>query len=161
MQLALAQLGTFAWAIANAPNTDAPPISDDESRPHRPHIVIILGDDVGWANAGWHNPNTLTPRMDALVSGHAVELDPDSPRYAYVYGVGLFGDGDTERGLEVLRTAHERSPGDVELLTALAAFNRDLGRLREAIEWAGKLVAVDPSNPAYRQQLADLESLGR
>lgn len=75
MQLALAQLGTFAWAIANAPHTDAPPISDDESRPHRPHIVIILGDDVGWANAGWHNPNTLTPRMDALVSGHAVELD--------------------------------------------------------------------------------------
>ena len=54
MQLALAQLGTFAWAspIASTPLSGAPPLSDDESRPHRPHVVIILGDDVGWANAG-------------------------------------------------------------------------------------------------------------
>ena len=35
------------------------------------HIVAILADDFGWADAGWHGLDgphqSVTPRMDALV----------------------------------------------------------------------------------------------
>ena len=37
----------------------------------KPHIVMLLVDDFGWANAGWHrgagSPEVRTPTMDALV----------------------------------------------------------------------------------------------
>ena len=39
-----------------------------------PNLFLIVGDDMGWANAGWHNNRTLTPNMDALVAD-GVELD--------------------------------------------------------------------------------------
>ena len=44
----------------------------------KPHIVMLLVDDFGWANAGWHrgadSPEVRTPTMDALVRS-GVELD--------------------------------------------------------------------------------------
>ena len=41
----------------------------------QPHVVVVIGDDVGWANVGWHNPAppnrndwyVRTPHMDELV----------------------------------------------------------------------------------------------
>ena len=56
-----------------------PPAS---SFPHRttmmqPHIVMVLGDDIGWANVGWHSRGSaevVTPNLDALVS-EGLELD--------------------------------------------------------------------------------------
>mmetsp|Transcript_13788 Transcript_13788/g.50210 ORF Transcript_13788/g.50210 Transcript_13788/m.50210 type:complete len:561 (+) Transcript_13788:81-1763(+) len=51
----------------------------------RPHILMILTDDYGWANAGWHRPEgyeeVQTPYMDALVK-QGVELDR---HYAYKF----------------------------------------------------------------------------
>ena len=32
----------------------------------RPHIVVILADDLGWNEVSWHNPGFLTPNMEAL-----------------------------------------------------------------------------------------------
>jgi hypothetical protein len=44
----------------------------------QPHIVMVLVDDWGWANAGWHRPagfaEVQTPNLDALVRG-GIELD--------------------------------------------------------------------------------------
>jgi len=47
--------------------------------PLRPHIVYVLLDDWGWADAGWHRPageahGVTTPHMDALVKA-GVELN--------------------------------------------------------------------------------------
>lgn len=51
----------------------------------KPHILYILLDDWGWADAGWHRPNNYTdlksPNMDALAKG-GVELDR---HYAYKF----------------------------------------------------------------------------
>lgn len=34
-----------------------------------PHIVFLLGDEVGWNNVGWHNLSvTHTPHLDALAA---------------------------------------------------------------------------------------------
>jgi hypothetical protein len=44
----------------------------------KPHIVMHLADDFGWANAGWHRPDgyheVQTPAMDKLVA-EGIELD--------------------------------------------------------------------------------------
>ena len=45
------------------------------AKPSHPHVVYIMGDDVGWYNVGWHgNPEIKTPNMSALVA-EGVELD--------------------------------------------------------------------------------------
>lgn len=40
----------------------------------RPNILLIVADDLGWSDVGWHQGFARTPHMDALVSG-GVELD--------------------------------------------------------------------------------------
>eukprot|EP00755_Sulcionema_specki_P011940 Sspe_Gene.50152::Locus_27669_Transcript_4_10_Confidence_0.441_Length_1085::g.50152::m.50152 len=40
-----------------------------------PNVVVLLGDDMGWSNAGWHNKHTQTPFMDQLVAKEGIELD--------------------------------------------------------------------------------------
>ena len=34
----------------------------------RPHIVVVLADDLGWGDVGWHNPlmADVTPHMTRL-----------------------------------------------------------------------------------------------
>jgi tetratricopeptide (TPR) repeat protein len=97
----------------------------------------------------------LPEAMDEL--WRAARLAPEEPRYAYVYGVALHGTGSTERALEVLRAAHEKHPGDVEILLALATINRDRGAREDAIAYARRLVALSPEDPGARQLLEVLE----
>lgn len=44
----------------------------------KPHILMVIVDDFGWADAGWHREvptrEVLTPTMDALVK-EGVELN--------------------------------------------------------------------------------------
>jgi arylsulfatase A-like enzyme len=40
----------------------------------RPNILLIVADDLGWADVGWHGARIRTPHMDGLVRG-GVELD--------------------------------------------------------------------------------------
>lgn len=40
----------------------------------RPNVLMIVADDLGWSDVGWHRGLAKTPRMDALV-GEGVELD--------------------------------------------------------------------------------------
>ncbi len=40
----------------------------------QPNIVIILADDMGWADVGYHNQRTETPNIDALAA-EGIELD--------------------------------------------------------------------------------------
>src|SRR5262249_46518924 len=57
---------------------------------------------------------------EALIElGRAVELAPGSARYRYVYGVALNSTGASDRALAVLKEAHERHPGDPDIMVAL------------------------------------------
>jgi len=42
--------------------------------PRRPNILVIVADDLGWADVGYHNPEMRTPNIDSLVQT-GVELD--------------------------------------------------------------------------------------
>ena len=34
--------------------------------PDRPNIVVIVADDLGWANVGFHSPSAATPNLDRM-----------------------------------------------------------------------------------------------
>lgn len=41
---------------------------------HKPNVLLIVADDLGWSDVGWHQGLARTPHMDALVRA-GVELD--------------------------------------------------------------------------------------
>jgi len=67
-------LGGGIWAIvasAGAGNfTDDAAARDDPplSAPSRPHIVLIVADDLGWNDVGYHASQVPTPTLDTLAS---------------------------------------------------------------------------------------------
>ena len=46
----------------------------DDTANERPNIVIIVADDAGWADVGYHGSEIKTPTIDRLVRG-GIELD--------------------------------------------------------------------------------------
>jgi Flp pilus assembly protein TadD len=82
-------------------------------------------------------------------------------RYAYVFAVALNSAGRVREALEELSRAHERHPGDREILVALATVNRDNGAIETAIDYARKLVALEPNEPQVQQLLTQLEAMIR
>jgi tetratricopeptide (TPR) repeat protein len=87
----------------------------------------------------------------------AAELAPEQTRYALVWAIALHDRGDAARALDVLAAAHERRPGDLDVLGALAAFSRDAGRRDDAVRWARALVEAAPADPNARALLEELE----
>ena len=77
--LPLLFLGCAAAATTAAASSDAG--SDDPSFGSKPHLVILLADNLGWANVGYHRPPAADPRefatahVDALAAG-GLELRP-------------------------------------------------------------------------------------
>lgn len=51
-----------------------PPLTPNSSAP-RPHLIMWVVDDQGWANIGYHNPkNVITPVADELAAA-GIKLD--------------------------------------------------------------------------------------
>jgi Flp pilus assembly protein TadD len=85
-----------------------------------------------------------------------VQLAPDSPYYAYVYGIALNSAGKNEQALEVLRTAQMRFPAYAELALALATMQRDRGESAAALEYARQLQRLLPADPRARSLIDEL-----
>lgn len=85
----------------------------------------------------------------------------DDPHYAYVYGVALQSSGENRLALESLERAHERFPGDPELLYALATFHRDFGDRAKAIEFARRLALLRPDDPNARKLYEEIQNAGK
>jgi tetratricopeptide (TPR) repeat protein len=95
---------------------------------------------------------------DAVTAlGRAAELAPNSARYAYIHGVALNSTSAGDRALAVLQGAHERHPGDPDLLVALTTISRDRGDRVAAQGYARKLLQVAPELPEARQLARDLD----
>ncbi|MBZ0268638.1 hypothetical protein K8I85_10820, partial [bacterium] len=63
-------------------------------------------------------------------------------RYAYVYAVALHSSGRAAEAIGHLERLHDRFPGDLDTLAALAAFHRDAGHLAEAERYARSLAVL-------------------
>jgi Flp pilus assembly protein TadD/nitrate/TMAO reductase-like tetraheme cytochrome c subunit len=86
----------------------------------------------------------------------ASELNPENPRYPYVYAVALDAAGQREEAMLVLRGTDKRHPGDVDVLAALATYSADAGRFTDALAYADRLVALTPTDRSsieFRDQL--------
>ena len=73
---ALRALGCAAAVVAAAVAAGADPAAP------RPNVLLIVVDDLGWTNVGWHSPNdpqVKTPALNQLVA-EGLELDR---MYAY------------------------------------------------------------------------------
>ncbi len=78
----------------------------------------------------------------------AVELDPGTSRYSYVYAVALESVDRRDDAIDVLEITTQRHPWDRDVLVALVDYlmaAEDHVRARDYVE---KLLAVDPGNPA-------------
>ena len=45
------------------------PFLVDDINPSKPNIILIVGDDLGWADVSWHNSLMPTPNLDRLAQG--------------------------------------------------------------------------------------------
>ncbi len=87
----------------------------------------------------------------------AADLDREETRYAYVYAVALHDTGQPDSALDALRAAHERRPGDRDVLIALATMSRDRGDRAAALTWARALRDLDPQDARAQQLVAELQ----
>ena len=65
--VALLTLLAWPWATAAA-------VAQTSQTPPRPHIVLLLADDLGWGDVGFHRSKIATPSIDAL-AGRGVQLE--------------------------------------------------------------------------------------
>ena len=69
----------------------------------------------------------------------AATLNPDNPRYVYVYAVALNSTSKSNEAMMVLQGAHNRHPDNAEILTLLVSILRNAGNERAAQSYANKL----------------------
>jgi len=99
---------------------------------------------------------------DALAAlERAARLAPDNARMSYVYGVALYDMGRRADAFRALRAALARHPNHRELLSALASYEREAGRPRQALDYATRLKAIEPTDPGVARLVQELEALAR
>jgi tetratricopeptide (TPR) repeat protein len=86
----------------------------------------------------------------------ASNLEPDNSRFLYVYAIALNTSGENQEALGMLLEAAQQFPGDIEILFAISTISRDLGKNQQAINYAQKILDLEPQN---QQAISLLNSL--
>lgn len=77
---------------------------------------------------------------DALASlAKASSIEPDNTRYAYVHAIALHDSGQGAQAVKALESALKRHPHDVNLLSALVAYENKAGHTARAQMWESRL----------------------
>ena len=146
------------------------PFAADVPRPAKFNILLIVADDLGWADVGWHGGQFKTPNLDKLVSS-GVELDRHyvQPVCTPTRTALMSGRWTSRWGIHVLNPSNLRAfpPGTTILASALkeAGYATHLAgkwHLGSRPEWGpnhygfdhsyGSLAgAVDPLAHTYRK----------
>jgi tetratricopeptide (TPR) repeat protein len=87
----------------------------------------------------------------------ATDENPTGLRYALALALTLEKNGDREGALAILRDAHVRMPHDIEVLRVLLARAMERGDSPRALDYARKLLALEPGDGDVR---AVVERLG-
>ena len=113
-------------------------------------------------DAGLHHVLGLTltrlKRPDAALAEfrRAAELQPDRPRYVYVYAVALHSNGRGDEAIAVLKEGVAKHPENRDILVALIGFSRDAGDVGSALEYAERLIRITPNDRELASLIADL-----
>ncbi|MGZ5261629.1 MAG: tetratricopeptide repeat protein, partial [Burkholderiales bacterium] len=109
--------------------------------------LAVVAEDAGLHHALGLVLVRLKRQDDALEElRRATELEPDQPRYAYVYAVGLHSAGRASEAMAVLKENLARHPTDRDTLLALISFSRDARDVSTALDYAEQLLKIDPTN---------------
>ena len=96
---------------------------------------------------------------DALAElRQAADLEPDDPRFAYVYAVALHDTGDRLAALRTLDAAVAHHPYDRDLLMALVTYRQEAGDRSAALTHARVLRELEPENPQVKRLVQSLEA---
>ncbi len=87
----------------------------------------------------------------------AWELQPDNPRYGYVYGIALNSFGEREKAIAILEDVSHRHPNDHQILFTLITLYRDQGNRTVALQYANRLMSLSPQDPAVQQLFQQLQ----
>jgi Flp pilus assembly protein TadD len=87
----------------------------------------------------------------------AAPLDPDMPRYGYVYALALEWIGNKRGALQVLEGVHRQHCNDPEVLHALATAHLQRCERTEALKYAEALVTLSPEDPAVLHLLQTIQ----
>ena len=90
--------------------------------------------------------------------GRAARVEGANPRHQFVYAIALHDLGQPEQAVRELQALLGRSPGNEEVLLALANYSAELGRREQALQYAEQLTRLAPGNRGYQQlyrQLAE------
>jgi len=113
-------------------------------------------------DAGLHHALGLSlvrlKRLDAALAelGRAAELDRDSARYAYVYGVALHSAGRLQEAIVQLKESQTRHPDNRDMVLAIINFSREAGDLSTALQYAEHAARIAPDDPAVSGMLEQL-----
>ena len=101
-------------------------------------------------------------QLDAAIVSleKAAVLAPDVARYTYVYGVALNSAGRPAAAINELKKGHQQHPGNREIIFMIASIYRDQGNKTEALEWARKLLALNPADQQAERFIQQLNSTG-
>jgi len=90
------------------------------------------------------------PELAMASLRRAVELDPATARYTYVFAVAQHSAGQADESIRRLQEAVSRWPYDRDMLMALTSFQLESGKRQDAQATARKLVAAYPTDPQVR-----------
>jgi predicted CXXCH cytochrome family protein len=94
---------------------------------------------------------------DALVElGRAAELDRNSARYAYIYGVALHSAGRQQEAIAQLKKSLAEHPENREIIMAIVSFSREAGDAATAIQYAEQAARIAPDDPSIRGIMEEL-----
>lgn len=87
--------------------------------------------------------------LEALVSlQRAMQLAPDNDRYVYIYALALNSQGRGADAIDILDGALKPAQPNRDMLLALVTISRDMGRSKQARDFADKLVIAFPQDNA-------------
>jgi Flp pilus assembly protein TadD len=89
----------------------------------------------------------------------AAGLEPNEPRFAYVYAIALHDTGQPEAAIDVLKGALARRPYDRDSLMALASYEVEAKDFSAALAHVETLAKLEPDNAEIRRFLAALKQM--
>ena len=81
----------------------------------------------------------------------AADHAPELPRYIYVYAVALYSTGKHKQALQVLESAHQSHPTDMDILYSLVTFYRENGQMEKSTRHLKRLAELYPNHPVVQQ----------
>ena len=95
-------------------------------------------------------------QAEAIVELELAARGSATARYSYTFALALQSVGKLDQSIQVLTSALEAHPYNMDILSSLATFHRELGQIEKAREYALKIVEYYPQSQPARQLMNQL-----